>query len=134
MATGVALGLDKVILLAPVLAVLGTTSVIAAAILADRRGVLRPLRRLGELSLPIYIVHLLPTVLVPRILLKLGHVNSMPVHIAAGMLVGLGAPLALVWTARRLGIPFLFSLSGARSARQPRLTSSEAPGLALHTT
>lgn len=67
----------------------------------------RVLALLGTRSLEIYLAHGVALSGTRIALVALG-VTSLPVHIAAGIGLGLFAPVLLWWLMRRLGLPWLF--------------------------
>jgi len=68
----------------------------------------RPLEFLGRYSLEIYLVHSIASAAVRVLLLHVG-VGSPSIHLAAGLVAGIGAPLVLVYVASER-FPFLFVL------------------------
>jgi peptidoglycan/LPS O-acetylase OafA/YrhL len=62
---------------------------------------------LGELSLPIYLAHMVAAAIV-RMVLVHAHVMNLPVHLVLGTSTGIAAPVALFVVANRLGIPGVF--------------------------
>lgn len=93
-----------------------------AAWLAGRaraRLALRGLCALGKASLAIFLAHTLFSAGM-RILLTAAGVDDVSIHLAAGLVVGVAGPLALLVAARRFGANRLLGLDGA--PRLPRLT------------
>ncbi|HFF8942197.1 MULTISPECIES: acyltransferase family protein [Serratia] len=65
------------------------------------------LRRLGELSMVIYLMHILATSGLRIILTKFLHVSNWPAHAILGTLVGLSAPIIAYLLIQRLHLNFL---------------------------
>jgi len=63
----------------------------------------------GSNSMAICLMHILAGSGVRVILKSFLGIQSFAIHLVAGCVVGLLAPLAVVEIARRLGIPFLFA-------------------------
>jgi len=90
------------------LALLGTMTVIGwAAYLADRRS-WSWLATLGRYSLPIYVTHMLLGVPVRMALLQVLHTQNWLLHIVAGMLVALVAPVLLFKLVEHTRLRFVF--------------------------
>jgi fucose 4-O-acetylase-like acetyltransferase len=70
-----------------------------------------PVRAVGTFSLEIYLAHILAAAAVRVLLLKL-HVTQWWIHLPAGLIVGVLAPLALAVICRKVRIPLLFRLPG----------------------
>jgi fucose 4-O-acetylase-like acetyltransferase len=74
---------------------------------------------LGRRSLEIFLAHIVFASGIRVVLLRLG-VTSPPVHVAAGLAVGVVAPLALAVLAPRLRLGWLFALPAASGPSRPR--------------
>lgn len=86
----------------------------------------------GSNSMAIYLMHILAGSGVRVILKSFLGVQSFAIHLIAGCVVGLLAPLAVVEITRRLGIPFLFSAPvskwvGAEFKRSAGEPQNQAP-------
>lgn len=85
------------------------SSVVALSILADRMPGLGLLRQMGEDSLQIYVMHVLCLAATRIVLFKL-HVNNLPVHLVAGVAMGVAVPMIVAILARRFGFDWIFLL------------------------
>lgn len=78
---------------------------------------------LGRGFMPLYLMHLLFVVAARMALGKVLHVQSVPVYIVAGMMVGIAGPLLLLTLARKTALRYLFEppafLSGKHATQQP---------------
>jgi peptidoglycan/LPS O-acetylase OafA/YrhL len=86
----------------------GTTALILAAVLGARANV-RPLAYIGRHSLEIFLSHTLFTAATRVILLKL-HVSQLLPHLVVGTMLGVCAPLALAYIARKVHARWFFEL------------------------
>ena len=71
----------------------------------------------GEMSLAIYLMHILAAA-ATRIFLNILGVDSVMVHLLAGCAVGLLAPLAVAAVVARLELPFVFSMPLSNYAKR----------------
>ncbi|GGL69857.1 acyltransferase family protein [Wenxinia marina] len=74
------------------------------------------LERLGPLTMPIYVSHVIFAAAV-RVALQIAGVTSVPVHLVAGVAAGIAGPLLLWSVAHRLGLAAALGLGGAGRAR-----------------
>jgi fucose 4-O-acetylase-like acetyltransferase len=74
------------------------------------------LSALGQLTMPIYLTHVIFSAAVRMVLARLGQ-DGLFVHLIIGTLAGLAGPLLLVWLARRVGVSALLGFETARSKR-----------------
>jgi len=95
---------------APLPACLGIAGTLAVAVLTARVPWLDWVRRLGELSLVIYLVHVLAAAGARIVLSKFLHVQDLTVHLVVGLAAGMSVPIAVEALARRLRMNWLFSL------------------------
>jgi peptidoglycan/LPS O-acetylase OafA/YrhL len=92
------------------LALVGTAGTLAAAVLAARVAWLGWVRRLGELSMPIYLAHILAGSGARIVLTKFLHVEDLWIQLVAGMAAGVLLPIGLELVSRRTRTHWLFSL------------------------
>ncbi len=97
----------------PIFAMLGICGGCALAVLISRGRFAPIFEYLGRHSLEIYVVHTMASA-GTRILLVSLHVSSPFIHLAAGIVAGLLAPIALVTALNGIGFRYAFSLK-----RQP---------------
>jgi uncharacterized membrane protein YcfT len=83
------------------LAFVGTAGALAAAVLTARVPWLGWVRRLGELSMPIYLAHILAASGARIVLAKFLHVQDRWIHLVVGMAAGVLLPVALEIISRR---------------------------------
>lgn len=93
----------------PIFATLGIFGGCATAILISRSKFAPPLEYLGHHSLEIFVVHTIATA-GTRIFLASLHVSSPFIHLVAGIVAGLLAPIALAIALKRTGVQYAFSL------------------------
>jgi fucose 4-O-acetylase-like acetyltransferase len=86
----------------------GAAATFAVAELLVRLRCGAPFRFLGQLSMEIYLAHVLAYAGARIVLSRAFGVTSAPVHVVVGTLVGIGAPVALALMVERLRIPFVF--------------------------
>jgi len=99
------------------IAVLGIIGTSALSRLLDRHGG-RFLAYLGRQSLGIYLMHTIAASGARIILQNFCHVTSVPVHLAAGTIAGVAAPLLMLHSIDRLEIPGILA-APRRAASQP---------------
>jgi fucose 4-O-acetylase-like acetyltransferase len=92
------------------LPLLGIASVFALAMLLVRWRITFGLTYLGQMSLEIYLAHVLAYAGTRIVLLRVLHITSMPIHLVSGLIVGLGLPVVLAIIAKRYKFPYLFRL------------------------
>lgn len=80
----------------------------------------------GRRSLEIFIAHIIAAS-GTRIALQLAGIDDLAVHVVAGLVAGLGGPLALWWITSRIGFPWLFAVPRAISGERPREVAADAP-------
>lgn len=97
-----AIGLGVVTSVALCIGVLGIAGLLRSSRLAA------PLSFIGEHSLEIFLAHIIATAGIRIALDRLG-VETLWVHVPAGVAVGVGLPLGLWWLGRRIGFPWLFT-------------------------
>ncbi|QPS89048.1 acyltransferase [Serratia plymuthica] len=89
-----------------ILAVVAIAFIICLSVLLAKANI--PwLRRLGELSMVIYLMHILAASGLRIVLAKFLHVNNWSVHVVAGTLIGLIAPIIAYYVIQRLHLNFL---------------------------
>ena len=93
----------------PVFATLGICGACATAVLISRSKLAPAFQYLGHHSLEIFVVHTIASA-GTRILLVLLHVSAPFIHLFAGIVAGLLAPVALAIALKRVGLPYAFSL------------------------
>ena len=98
----------------PALATLGFVLLVANLPLGD--WATARLSALGQLTMPIYLTHVIFSAAVRMVLARLGQ-DGLIVHLIIGTLAGLAGPLLLVWLAHRVGISALLGFETARSNR-----------------
>ncbi|ANS42313.1 acyltransferase family protein [Serratia inhibens] len=89
-----------------ILAVVAIAFIICLSVLLAKADIAW-LRRLGELSMVIYLMHILAASGLRIILTKFLHVNNWSVHVIAGTLIGLIAPIIAYYVIQRLHLNFL---------------------------
>jgi fucose 4-O-acetylase-like acetyltransferase len=87
----------------------------------------RAIEVLGQASMPIYLAHVLATAGVRILLLKL-HVTNVPVHVVAGLVLGVLLPLVMYYVLYRLKWERWFGMSSGAAVFERRTTA--APVLA----
>jgi fucose 4-O-acetylase-like acetyltransferase len=92
------------------LAMLGIAATSALAVPIARVSWLGWVRRLGELSLQIYVAHIIFTAGVRIVLLKFLHIDSVALHVVVGTVAGVLFPVALALITPRLRMGWLWSL------------------------
>lgn len=100
---------------------LGTASVFALAMLLVRQQATLGLTYLGQMSLEIYLVHVLAYAGTRIVLLRIFNITSLPIHLVSGLIAGLGVPVLLAIVANRFKFLYLFRLP----IRPLRLTDSK---------
>jgi fucose 4-O-acetylase-like acetyltransferase len=93
----------------PVFATLGICGACATAVLISRSTFAPAFQYLGHHSLEIFVVHTMASA-GTRILLVALHVSSPFIHLVAGIVAGLLAPIALAIALKRAGVQYAFSL------------------------
>ncbi|MBN2291215.1 MAG: acyltransferase [Pirellulales bacterium] len=94
----------------PLLALLGIGMLFTTGELLARGRWLDVLRRFGALTLQIYVAHTIAMAAVRMVLAKVFGIESIWIHLVAGMIAGIYLPLALWWLCQRVGFPYLFVL------------------------
>ncbi|GAB4332618.1 MAG: acyltransferase [Desulfobulbaceae bacterium] len=94
-----------------------------AQVLAEKKA-LSLVALLGRYSLPIYLVHMLAGVGTRVVVERFIGLEHGVVHLAAGLAVGLAAPVLLFLCCERLGFPWLFAF-GAEGGPGNRLRAGE---------
>ncbi|NTX78189.1 acyltransferase [Serratia proteamaculans] len=89
-----------------ILAVVAITFIICLSVLLAKADITW-LKRLGELSMVIYLMHILAASGLRIVLTKFLHVNNWSAHIIAGTLFGLIAPMVAYYLIQRLHLNFL---------------------------
>lgn len=89
-----------------ILAVVAITFIICLSVLLAKADITW-LKRLGELSMVIYLMHILAASGLRIVLTKFLHVNNWSAHIIAGTLFGLIAPIIAYYLIQRLHLNFL---------------------------
>lgn len=102
---------DALVAGSPVLwaASLGIVAVILIALQFQTLGSPDFVRRWGNLSLQIYVAHTLVGAVVRLALVKMG-VESVVLHVVAGVILGLYIPILIYEVGNRIGFPYLYSL------------------------
>jgi fucose 4-O-acetylase-like acetyltransferase len=93
----------------PVFATLGICGGCAMAVLISRSKFASTFQYLGRHSLEIYVAHTMASAGI-RVFLVSVHVNSPFIHLVAGIVAGLLAPIALAVALKRSGVQYAFSL------------------------
>ena len=91
-------------------ALLGIAATVLFASFLERRGWCRFLRNWGAMSLQIYVMHTIFSAAWRIFWQKGAGVDSMPVHLVGGVVVGLILPLLVQHVASTLRFPYLFEL------------------------
>jgi fucose 4-O-acetylase-like acetyltransferase len=99
----------------PPVAAIGIGATIALAMALSRWRAARPLRLCGIYSLEIYVAHTLFSSGLRILLQGRLAITSPAVHIVAGTLIGLVAPLLLARACARLRFPYVFTLGRANA-------------------
>jgi fucose 4-O-acetylase-like acetyltransferase len=102
---------------APVLAAIGITGTIAAALLAERSGACAWIRRLGSLTLPIYLAHIVFAAATRLFLERVLRVEDLWTHVILGCAIGLVGPVILALCSRQLGFYALFTIGTPQALR-----------------
>lgn len=100
--------------IAGVLGILGISS------LLGRAPAVRWLSFIGQRSLEVFLAHIIVASGMRIVLLSAG-VEDLVLHVIAGTLAGVVLPLALWWTCRRAGFPWLFELPGLGAFKNAEL-------------
>ena len=108
-ALGIAAGLPNVV---PVLAICGTTGIVALALLLDRMRLVSVVGFIGRYALEILVLHTMASAAV-RISLSSADVRSPALHFFAGNAAGILIPIAISSVFRRLGFSMAFTLRKA---------------------
>lgn len=103
-------GLEQFLPLRPLLAVIGTLSVIAIAMALSAYKTFGIIRQWGEVSLQIYVAHTIASAGFRIVLQKVFGYESAWLHITGGICVGMYFPILLDHFCRRIGFRYLFSL------------------------
>ncbi|MET0341922.1 MAG: acyltransferase [Polyangiales bacterium] len=126
---GVWLRLEEHFLWALGLALCGSAGLLALGLLLERApgAALARLRDhivlWGAASLAIFVAHTLASAAARIALQKVLHIENAPLHLVAGMAVGIYVPLVLYVASRRYDLPYLFEWP-----TRPRARISKAPG------
>jgi len=109
----------------PIIAGLGITGTLAMAFIGSRSGRHGLMTYLGAASLPIYLAHVLGSAAARVALQKIAHINTLWVHLLAGVVLGIAFPVGLHWAAEKLRMPYLFTLPSAprRKVRTQAVTA-----------
>lgn len=87
---------------------LGIAWIATLCMVLAERGWCTWLRWVGGWSLPIFVVHTIVTAGMREVLLRVGLADGAVILILAATVAGVVGPIALAWTLRRLGFPWLF--------------------------
>ena len=94
---------------------IGTFGVILLSEFLTRRKINSFLKRVGQLSLEIFLVHTLASAAVRIILQKVFHIEFVAVHIVAGVLFGILGPLCLIYLTHKVRFKYAFSIKVSRN-------------------
>lgn len=102
------LGIDEVPLVDFAGSLLGISWVVCLCMVLAEHGRLAWLRWVGGWSLPIFVTHTIFTAGARELLLRAGWADDALALIVAGTLTGIALPIALAWSLRWMGVPWLF--------------------------
>ena len=112
-------------------ALVGGAFVIQVSFLLQKLNMMRFLRVIGYHSLYIYVMHLMITAATRAVMLKLFHVQNIPVIMVVSVTVGVILPIILYNIAERMGAWWLFSLKKPATVSQAQPNSKEPPPKAV---
>jgi peptidoglycan/LPS O-acetylase OafA/YrhL len=92
-----------------VLALTGSGAVIAISMLFDHRPPENFIQQIGKASLPIYLAHVISGSGIRIIFQKGLGLESVPMHLIAGVILGTAIPFLIYKSANYMNVPFLFS-------------------------
>jgi len=130
-AAAVAAGLEDYAFRPP-LALAGIAATLGLAGGLAQSGKSALLATLGQRSLEIYVAHTLGSAGARVVLTRFLHVESVPVHVVAGMVAGLGGPLLLCAVCQRLGFRYAFQWPRERPPGRHGARSTTPAAAALH--
>lgn len=100
-------------------AFLGILLVLEFSYLLPANGVGLAIEMLGQLSMPIYLTHVLATAGMRIFLMRL-HISSLPVHVVAGVIAGIALPVLAYYVLYKLKLERWFGMSsGAAIFERP---------------
>jgi fucose 4-O-acetylase-like acetyltransferase len=106
----VVMGIERFLMIAPLVATLGIFAVTALAMAMGRRGIAKFVEGWGMVSLQIYVAHTLASAGFRIILQKAFGLDLAWVHVLGGVCFGMYAPVLLDRFCNRVGFRYLFSL------------------------
>ena len=95
-------------------AMAGIIATVSLAILISRSAKFGFIKLWGLLSLEIYVAHVMAAAAIRIVLQRVFGISSPSLHLLLGIAVGMYAPIVLAYVCQRVGLPYVFTLSGSR--------------------